>query len=59
MQNLLKKEYLVDKNLLIVSGYIADSVHSVGTIYDKPGEITNLAKDDYAYIKTNNIGKKG
>ncbi|MCJ7484078.1 MAG: LysM peptidoglycan-binding domain-containing protein [Thermodesulfovibrionales bacterium] len=54
-----QKEYLVDKNLLILSGYIADALHSVGTIYDKPGEITNLTKGDYAYIKTNNSVRKG
>jgi LysM repeat protein len=54
-----QKEYLIDKNLLILSGYIADAAHSVGTIYDKPGEITNLSKGDYAYIKTNNSVKKG
>jgi LysM repeat protein len=54
-----KKEYLIDKNLLIISGYIADSVHSVGMIYDKPGEITNLTKGEYAYIKTNAPVKKG
>lgn len=47
-----KKEFLIDKNALIVSGFIADSVHSVGRIYDKPGEITNLTKGDYAYIET-------
>jgi LysM repeat protein len=54
-----KKEYLVDKNLLILSGYIADSAHSVGAIYDKPGEITNLAKGDYAYVTTDHPVKKG
>jgi hypothetical protein len=53
------KGYLVDKNLLIVSGYITDSVHSVGSIYDKPGEITNLTKNDYAYISTDQPVKKG
>lgn len=54
-----QKEYLVDKNLLILSGYIADALHSVGTIYDKPGEITNLTKGDYAYIKTSDMVRKG
>ncbi len=54
----VKKEYLIDKNLLILSGYIADEVHSVGSVYDKPGEITNLSKGDYAYIKTNKAVKK-
>ena len=54
-----EKEYLVDKNLLILSGYITDPVHSVGTIYDKPGEITNLTKGDYAYIRTKKSVRKG
>jgi hypothetical protein len=54
-----KKEYLIHKNLLTVSGYIADAVHAVGTIYDKPGEMTNLTKGDQAYIKTNNSVRKG
>ena len=54
-----KKEYLIAKNLLIISGYIADAAHSVGTIYDKPGETTNLTKGDYAYIKTTDPVKKG
>ncbi len=53
------REYLVNKNLLIVSGYITDSVHSVGAIYDKPGEITNLTKGDYAYVSTDSPMKKG
>ncbi len=54
-----KKEYLVDKNLLILSGYIAESVHSEGEIYDKPGDMTNLSKGDLAYIKTSKPVKKG
>jgi len=54
-----KKEYLIDRNLLIISGYIADTAHAVGTIYDKPGETTNLTKGDYAYIKTTDPVKKG
>jgi len=54
-----KKEYLVNKNLLILSGYITDPVHSVGKIYDKPGEITNLTKGDYAYIRTKSSVRKG
>jgi len=54
-----KKEYLIDKNLLTISGYIADKLHAVGTIYDKPGEITNLTKGDQAYITTDTPVKKG
>jgi LysM repeat protein len=53
------KNYLVDKNLLIISGYITDSVHSIGSIYDKPGEITNLSKGEYAYVSTDQPVKKG
>lgn len=55
----VKKEYLVNKNLLIASGYIADSVHSVGKIVDSPTERTLLGKNDYAFIKTDNPVKKG
>jgi hypothetical protein len=54
-----KKDYLVGKNLLIISGYIADELHSVGKIYDKPGEVPNLTKGDQAYIQTNTAVKKG
>ncbi len=52
-------EYLIDQNLLIASGYIADSVTPAGKIYDKPGEPSNLTKGDYAYIMTNKPVKKG
>jgi hypothetical protein len=55
----LKKEYLVNKNLLIASGYIAASAPYVGKIIDSPTDRTLLAKDDYAYIKTDNPAKKG
>jgi len=55
----VKKEYLVDKSLLIVSGYITDSVHSVGTIYDTPEEVTQLTQGDYAYVKPSTSLKKG
>ncbi len=54
-----KKEYLVDSELLIASGYIADSVHSVGKIVDSPSGRTILGKDDYAYIKTDIPSKVG
>lgn len=54
-----KKEYLINRDLLIASGYIADSVHSVGYIVDSPTGRTILGKDDYAYIKTNNPSKIG
>lgn len=54
-------EYLVDKNILIASGYIADSVPKIGVITDSPTDRTVLGNHDYAYIKTNkavHIGDK-
>jgi hypothetical protein len=54
-----KKEYFIDKELLTASGYIADSVHSIGSIVDSPSGRTILGKDDYAYIKTDNPTKIG
>jgi LysM repeat protein len=54
-------EYLVDRNSLFRSGFIADSVPEIGKITDSLTDRLNLSKDDYAYIKTNNpvtIGEK-
>jgi hypothetical protein len=53
------KEYLVDRALLIASGYIADSVQSVGSIVDSPTGRTILGVGDYAYVKTDNPAKVG
>lgn len=55
----VKKEYLVNKHIFISSGYITESVHSVGEISDTPTGRTILGKGDYAYIKTNKPVKKG
>jgi len=55
----LKKEYLVTKDILIASGYIADSVHGVGSIVDSSSGRKILGKDDYAYIETDNPVKIG
>lgn len=55
----LKKEYLVTKDILMASGYIADSVPSVGYIVDSPSDKTIIGKGDYAYIKTDNPVKIG
>jgi LysM repeat protein len=59
VQRSAEPEYLVNRDVLILSGYIADPVHSLGKIYDKPGEISNLTKGDYAYIQTKAPVKKG
>lgn len=54
-----RREVLIDRNLLLWSGYIADSVHSVGMIYDRPGEPSILTRGDHAYIETSTAAKKG
>jgi LysM repeat protein len=54
-----KKEYLVGGDLLIASGYIADSVQSVGSIVDSPTGRTILGVGDYAYVKTDSPAKVG
>jgi len=59
METAPKQEYLVDKHLLTVAGYISDSVNSVGVIYDTPAETSQLVPGDYAYIRTDNPVKKG
>ncbi|HXX58125.1 MAG TPA: LysM peptidoglycan-binding domain-containing protein [Thermodesulfovibrionales bacterium] len=46
------KEYLVDRPTFIASGYITESVASVGEVIGAPTERTALGKGDYAYIHT-------
>lgn len=55
----IKKEYLVSKDILIASGYIADTVHSVGSIIDSLSGRMILGKGDYAYIKIEKPAKIG
>ena len=55
----VKKEYLVDRDILIASGYISDSIHSVGSIVNSPSGRTLLGKDDYAYIYTDTPSTTG
>lgn len=54
-----KKEYLVPRDLLISSGYISESVHSVGQITDSPVDRSILGRGDYAYIKPKKPVKVG
>lgn len=54
-----KKEYLISRDLLRSSGYIVDSVHSVGSIVDSPTGRTILAVGDYAYVKTDSPAMAG
>jgi len=55
----VKKEYLIDRNLLISSGYIADSVPDAGKIVGSPSGRNLLGEGDYAYIKVANPTKIG
>jgi hypothetical protein len=53
-----EKKYLISKQDLIISGYIADSVKSVGSINGTPSETSMLTKGDYAYIHTSTPAQK-
>ncbi|OHE57687.1 MAG: hypothetical protein A2Z47_02595 [Thermodesulfovibrio sp. RBG_19FT_COMBO_42_12] len=55
----VKKKYLIDKDALISSGYITESIVSKGEIVGAPNERTIFGKGDYVYIKTFNSTKKG
>lgn len=55
----VEKKYLVDKDTLISSGYIAESIHSKGKVIGAPNERTIFGKGDYAYIKAINSTKIG
>ncbi len=64
----VNKEYLVNKYVLMASGYIAESIPEIGRIIEpEVSRITNsqnsdkniLSKGDYAYIQTNGPAKKG
>ncbi len=48
----VEKQYLVDKDALISSGYISDTMESRGEIIGSPGEQSLLGIGDYAYIRT-------
>ncbi|MEW6584895.1 MAG: LysM peptidoglycan-binding domain-containing protein [Nitrospirota bacterium] len=54
-----KIKYLVPKSFLISSGYIADSVHSLGTITDSPGGETIFGKWGYFFVKMKAPVRKG
>jgi hypothetical protein len=57
----VKPSYLVDKNVLMASGYIAESVPSVGKIAGSPTGRNLFGNGDRVYVKTDdsaNIGDK-
>jgi len=45
-------KYLVDRHMIIASGYIGDSVPDIGAVTDTPTDRTVLGGNDYAYIKS-------
>ncbi len=53
------KEYLVEKDILIASGYITDTINSKGIVIGSPTENELLGKGDYAYIRTSDPAKTG
>ncbi len=57
----IEKEYLVDRNILIKSGYIAESLDYAGEITGAVNGKSLLSTGDYAYIKIKenvNVGDK-
>ena len=55
----VKLSPLVDKNLLVSSGYIADSVSSLGTITGSPSRKNLFGNNDFVYVKSANSFKIG
>lgn len=53
------KNYLIERDVLIASGYITDAIDSKGAVIGSPTEKELLGKDDYAYIKTSDTPKAG
>jgi hypothetical protein len=55
----VKLRPLVDRNLLIASGYIAPSVHRVGTITGAPSGRTLYGVNDKVYVRTDESAAPG
>lgn len=55
----VRKDYLIERDVLIASGYIADAIDSKGAVIGSPAEKELLGKDDYAYIRTFGTAKAG
>lgn len=54
-----RPDYLIDRNLLIASGYISRIVPYEGSIIGTPESRTTVGKGDYIYIKTKEEVKRG
>jgi len=54
-----KKEYIVNEHIFLASGYITDTIRSVGIIKDTPSGRSIIGKDDYAFIKIDKPVNKG
>jgi len=55
----VQKKYLVNKHILVVSGYIADSLRAVGKITSSQDNKNLFGKGDSVYIKNAGPVKKG
>ncbi len=55
----VRKNYLVQKDTLIASGYIADTIDSKGVVIGSPTEKELLGKEDFAYVRTSTAAKPG
>ncbi|HXX81231.1 MAG TPA: LysM peptidoglycan-binding domain-containing protein [Thermodesulfovibrionales bacterium] len=55
----VEKKYLVERDTLISSGYISDSIESRGQVIGSPSEREVLGRVDYAYVKTLNPVRTG
>jgi hypothetical protein len=55
----ITKQYIVDKNLYIASGWISTEFSSIGEIKDAPTKRTIFGKDDLVYLQTNKVVVSG
>jgi hypothetical protein len=55
----VEKNYLVEKDTLIASGGISDTIRGKGRVVGSPTERELLGKDDYAYVRTAEPAKTG
>jgi len=53
------KQSLVNKDLLLASGYIADTIPGVGKIGDSPSRQLSLGNDDFVFVNIDHPAQKG
>ncbi len=55
----IRPEYLIDRNLLIASGYISKGIPYEGEVIGTPQGRTAMGKGDFVYIKTKEEARPG